>query len=98
MKRDASAPNVDASMVSSFDLEPAKIAELLHARALHLGAVDVALAVDADEVEVVELAELMADAAVGAHEAAVGAVDDVELAIRVVDHQQISLRRIWPLH
>ncbi len=44
-------------------LKPAEIAEFLHALALHFGAVDIALAVDADEVEVVELAELMADAA-----------------------------------
>src|SRR4051812_28134139 len=33
------------------ELQPAEIAELLHALALDLGAVDVALAVDADEVE-----------------------------------------------
>src|SRR5258706_422336 len=48
----------------SAPLQPAEIAEFLHALALHLGAVDIALAVDADEVEVVELAKLVADAAV----------------------------------
>src|SRR4051812_39327792 len=79
-------------------LEPTKVAEFLHALALHFGAVDVALAVDADEVEVVELAELMADAAVRADEASVGAIDDMELAVRVVDHQQIGLRRVRPFH
>ena len=71
-------------------LKPAEIAEFLHALALHLGGVDVALAVDADEVEVVELAELMADAPVGTHQLAVGAIDHVEFAVRVVDHEEIS--------
>ena len=44
--------------------KPAEVAKFLHAFALHLGAVDIALAVDADEMEVVELAKLVADAAV----------------------------------
>src|SRR5207302_3793011 len=76
--------------------EPAEVAEFLHALALHFGAVDVALAVDADEVEIVELAELMADAADGAHEVSAGAIDHVELAVRVVDDEQIGLRRVRP--
>src|SRR6516165_1220942 len=79
-------------------LKPAEIAEFLHALALHFGGVDVALAVDADEVEVVELAELMADAAERPHQPAVGAIDHVELAVGVVDHQEIGLRRIRPLY
>src|SRR5215475_15032342 len=77
--------------------QPAEIAEFLHALALHLGAVDIALAVDADEVEVVELAELVADAAERPHQPPVGAVDHVELAVGIVDHQEIGLRRIRPL-
>src|SRR5437899_9273398 len=74
-----------------------EIAKLLHALALHLGAVDIALAVDADEVEVVELAELVADAADAVHHLAAHAVDNVELAVRVVHDQEIGLRRIGPL-
>ncbi len=45
-------------------LHAAQIAEFLNALALHLAAVDIPLGIDADEVEVVEFAELMADAAV----------------------------------
>jgi hypothetical protein len=41
----------------------AEIAEFLQALALHFGAVDIAFAVDADEMQVVELAKLMADPA-----------------------------------
>src|SRR5258707_15347336 len=78
-------------------LEPAEIAELLQALALHFGGVDVALAVDADDVEVVELAELMADATIGTEELAVGAIDDVELAVGIVDHDEVGLCGIRPL-
>src|SRR5258708_7087863 len=78
------------------ELQPTEIAELLHALALDLGAVDVALAVDADEVKVVELAELMADASPRADEVAAGSVDHVELAVRVVNHEQVGLRRVRP--
>src|SRR5215475_13061950 len=77
-------------------LEPAHIPKLLYALALHLGAVDVAFAVDAYEVQIVELAELVADAANAVHHLAAHAVDDVKLAIRVVDDQEIGLRRIRP--
>src|SRR5437899_13100464 len=73
-----------------------EIAKLLHALALHLGAVDIALAVDADEVKVVELAELMADAANAVDHLAAHAVDDVELAVRIVHDQEIGLRRVGP--
>src|ERR1700680_789852 len=58
-------------------LKPTEIAEFLHALALHFGAVDIALAVDADEVEVVELAKLMADAAVRRHQLPVCAIAHV---------------------
>jgi hypothetical protein len=68
--------------------QPADVPEFLHALALHLGAVDVAVAIDADEVDVVELAELVADAAPGTDEFAVGAIDGVELAVRIVDDEQ----------
>src|SRR5262249_16281811 len=78
--------------------QSAEIAEFLHALSLHLGGVDVALAVDADEVEIVELAELMADAADAVDDLAGRAIDDMELAVRVVDHQQIGLLRVRPLH
>jgi hypothetical protein len=44
--------------------KPTEIAEFLEAFALHFGAVDIPFAIDADEVEIVEFAELMADAAV----------------------------------
>src|SRR5690242_13032133 len=78
--------------------QPADVLELLHALALHLGAVDVALRVDADEVQVVELAELVADAAPGADKLTGRAVDGVELAVRVIDHKQIALLRVRPHH
>src|SRR5690348_7470637 len=77
-------------------LESTNIPKLLHALALHLGAVDIAFAVDADEVQIVELAELVADAANAVHDLPAHTVDHVELAIRVINHQQIGLRRVGP--
>src|ERR1700730_7423566 len=79
-------------------LKPPKITEFLHAFALHFGAVDIAFAIDADEVEIVEFAELMADAAVRRHQFSVRAIDHVELAVGVVDHQEIGLGRVRPLY
>src|SRR5215475_10116859 len=90
-------PHHEAEHAIGTESQPAEIAKLLHALALHLGAVDIALAVDADEVEVVELAELVADAPDAVHHLAADAVDHVELAVRVVHDQEISLRCIGPL-
>src|SRR2546426_1085209 len=70
----------------------------MRALTVHFGAVDVALAADADEMEVVELAELMAETADGLHDLAARAVDNVELAVRIVDHEQIGLLRVRPFH
>src|SRR5215510_14273195 len=77
-------------------LEPAHIPKLLYALALHLGAVDVAFAVDADEVQIIELAELVADAADAVHDLAAHAIDHMKLAVRVIHDQEIGLRRVGP--
>jgi len=45
-------------------LKTAEIAEFLHPFALDFAAVDIAFGIDADEMEVVEFAKLVADAAV----------------------------------
>ncbi len=59
--------------------QPADITELLHPLALHLGGVDVALAVDAEIVEVFELAGIMSDAPERGEPGALLARQDVEL-------------------
>src|SRR5215475_6904138 len=101
---EASPANSHADFIASLSLlfvrllllQPAEVTEFLHALALDFGAIDVALAVDADEMQVVEFAELMPDAAVGGEQLAVGAIDHVELAVGIVHHQQIGLRRVRP--
>src|SRR5262245_42679412 len=80
-------PHHEAEHAIGTESQPAEIAEFLYALALHLGAVDIALAVNADEVKVVELAELVADAANAVHDLAAHAVDHVELAVWVIDNE-----------
>jgi hypothetical protein len=53
-----------SALPNPVELKAAEIAEFLQAFALDLAAVDIPSAVDADEVEVVEFAKLMADATV----------------------------------
>src|SRR2546426_6141097 len=78
--------------------EPAHVAEPLHALALHLRGVDVALAVDREVVEVHELPEIGPDPAEITDDDAVAASDDMELTVRIVGGDEIALRRVGPEH
>jgi hypothetical protein len=63
------------------DLQPAEIAEFLHALALHFSSVDVAFAVDGKVVQVVKFAGVVPDAAEGGDVFAVGAVEQMEFPL-----------------
>src|SRR5687768_18476479 len=79
-------------------LEPAHIAESLDALALHFSGVDVALAVDSEIVEVVELPGEVTDAAGLADDNAVAPAHHMELAVRIVRDDHVGLLCIGPEH
>ena len=76
--------------------QAALVEEALHALALHLGGIDVALAVDGDVVEVFELTRTTPDAPEAADHLPVAAADDMNLAIGIVRGEPIGLPLIRP--
>src|SRR6516165_3878171 len=71
--------------------QAALVEEALHALALHLGGVDIALAVDRYVVEVFELARTTPHAPEARDHLPVAATDDVDLAIGIVRGEPIGL-------
>src|SRR6202035_441860 len=78
--------------------QAALVEEPLHALALHLGGIDVALAVDGDVVEVLELARTASDASEAADQLPVAAADHMDLAIGIVRGEPIGLPFVRPEH
>src|ERR1700730_17824103 len=78
--------------------QAALVEEALHALALHLGGVDVALAVDGDVVEVFELTRTAPHAPEAADHLPVAAADHMDLAIGIVRGEPIGLPLIRPEH
>src|SRR5579864_8137134 len=76
--------------------QAALVEEALHALALHLGGVDVAFAVDADVVEVLELTGAATDAPEAADHLPVTAAQNMDLPVGVVRGEPISLPLVRP--
>src|ERR1700674_1580067 len=76
--------------------QAALVEEALHALTLHLGGVDVALAVDGDVVEVFELTRTTPHAPEAADHLPVAAADHMDLAIGIVRGEPIGLPLIRP--
>src|SRR6516225_4936862 len=74
------------------------VEEALQALALHLGGVDVALAVDGDVVEVFELTRATPHAPEAADHLPVAAADHMDLAVGIVRGEPIGLPLIRPEH
>src|SRR5215469_9054587 len=74
------------------------VEEALHALALHLGGVDVALAVDTNVVEVFELSRAAPHAPEAADHLPVAAAEHMDLAIGIVRGEPIGLPLIRPEH
>src|ERR1700688_1639058 len=78
--------------------QAALVEEALYALALHLGGVDVALAVDGNVVEVFELTRATPHAAEAAHHLPVAAAEHMDLAVGIVRGEPIGLPLIRPEH
>src|SRR5271170_8034898 len=69
--------------------QAAPVEEALHALALHLGGVDVALAIDGNVVKVFELTRTTSNAPEAADQLPVAAADHMDLAIGIVRGEPI---------
>src|SRR5207244_6041108 len=76
--------------------QTALVQEALDALALHLGGIDVALGVDSDVVEVLELARPATDAAEVSDDRPVAAADDVDLPIGIIGGEPVGLALVGP--
>ncbi len=81
---------------SSMELQSAHIDEFLYPFALGFGRIDVALAVDGDEMQIVELAGHIAHVAEGSDFDAIGTLNNVDLSVCVVGAEQEALLGIGP--
>src|SRR5437867_2734402 len=76
--------------------QTALVQEALDALALHLGGIDVALGVDSDVVEVLELARPATDASEVSDDCPVAAADDVDLPIGIIGGEPVGLSLVGP--
>src|SRR5215472_13636644 len=72
--------------------------EALHALALHLGGVDVAVLVDGDVVQILELAGTTPDAPEIADDRSIAFAQNMDLTVRIVRGEPIALVLVRPEH